>query len=131
MSNNFVMVDRPDFMPDGTIYDDHGQVVPATVAVLHNNLIKALRSTYPAFADYWKIRIDTRGGIVQIWNLALSGDYGFVLHITRIDPEMRRVRELAGQLFERFHVLRGKALSIKRAMADVERTPIGQLKHED
>ena len=129
--NQYAMVDKPDFNPDGTIYDDHGQVVPAGVAVLHDNLRKALLNVYPAFEDFWKIRIDTRGGIVQIWNLAISGEYGIILHIKDIDPEMRKVRKLAGELLERFNVARGRALSIKTAMQDVERDSIGRLKHED
>jgi hypothetical protein len=129
--NQYAMVDKPDFNPDGTIYDDHGQVVPATVAVLYDNLRKALLNVYPSFEDFWKIRIDTRGGIVQIWNLAISGEYGIILHIKDIDPEMKKVRELAGELLERFNVARGRALSIKKAMQDVERDSIGRLKHED
>jgi hypothetical protein len=94
-------------------------------------MIKALRKAYPAFADYWKITIDTRGGIVQVRNLLLSGDMGFVLHINKIDPEMRRVREMAGELFERFNVARGRALSIQKAMRDVQKKNTFQLKHED
>lgn len=129
--NNYRMVDLPDYNPDGTVYDDHGQVVPGSVVVLHDNMIKALRKVYPAFADYWKIRVDTRGGIVQVWNLAISGEMGFVLHITKIDPEMKRVRELAGQLLERYNVARGRALSIKQAMQDVEYDGIGRLKYEE
>lgn len=131
MSSEFLMVDKPDLNPDGTVFDDHGQVVPGGVVTLHNNMIKALRKDYPAFKDYWKITIDTRGGIVQVRNLMLSGDMGFVMHITKIDPEMRRVREMAGELFERFNVARGRALSIQKAMADVEHANPFQLKHED
>lgn len=129
--NHYKMVDLPDLNLDGTIYDDHGQVVPASVAVLHDNLRKALVNVYPAFEEFWKIRIDTRGGIVQIWNLAISGEYGVVLHIADIDPEMRKVRQLAGELLERFNVARGRALSIKAAMKDVKHDAIGRLKHEE
>lgn len=129
--DGLVMKDLPDYMEDGTVYDDHGQAVPAAVVSLHNNIIKALRKAYPAFADTWKITIDTRGGIVQIRNMALSGGMGFVMHITRIDPEMRRVREMAGELLERYNVARGRALSIKKAMQDVKADGIGRLKYED
>ena len=129
--HNMRMVDLPDVNEDGTIFDDHGQVVPGTVVSLHNNLIKALRKEYPAFADTWKITIDTRGGIVQVRNMALSGEMGFVLHITEIDPEMRRVRKLAGELFERYNVARNKGLKIREAMQDVKADGIGRLKYED
>ncbi len=118
-----------DFNSD-SILDDMNQVVPGPVVSLHNNIIKALRSAYPKWADYWHITIDTRGGIVQVRNLKLSGDFGFVLHITKIDPEMKRVREMAGELFERFNVARKRGISIQQAMADVKTDAIGQLTHE-
>ena len=118
-----------DFNSD-SILDDLNQVVPGPVVSLHNNIIKALRSAYPKWADYWHITIDTRGGIVQVRNLKLSGDFGFVLHITKIDPEMKRVREMAGELFERFNVARKRGISIQQAMADVKTDAIGQLTHE-
>ena len=130
MNADLKMVDQPDYLEDGTIFDDHGNVVPGTVVTLHNNIIKALRKAYPQWADYWNITIDTRGGIVQVRNLALSGDFGFVLHITKIDPEMKKVRELAGELFERFNVARSRGVSIKKAMADVKRVG-NRLIHED
>ena len=134
--SDILMKGSVDFNPDGTVYDDHmvfddnGLVVPGVVVALHNNMIKALRRTYPAFADYWHIVINTEGGIVQIRNLALSGDYGMELKITSIDPEMRLVRKKGGELLERFNVLRGRALTIQQAMRDVRSTPVG-LKHED
>jgi len=130
MNKDFVMYDLPDYNPDGTVFDDHGNVVPGTVVTLHNAAIKALRKAYPAFADYWKIRVDTRGGIVQIWNLAISGDYGIELKITSVDMEMRRVLDEAGKYFEIFNVARGRQLTISQAMAYVEADRIGRLKHK-
>jgi hypothetical protein len=119
-----------DFNTD-SVLDDLNQVVPGTVVVLHNNLINALRKAFPGWEDSWHITIDTRGGIVQIRNLLLSGDMGFVLHITKIDSEMRIVREKAGELFERFNVARSKGMEINRAMADAKVDGIGRLKYEN
>lgn len=131
MSTGLVMNDLPDYLEDGTVFDDNGNTPPATVVVLHNNLIKALRKEYPAFKDTWHITVDTRGGIVQVRNLLLSADMGFVLHITKIDPEMRRVREAAGELFERYGIARKRGLSIKQAMKDVKRDPWGRIYYEN
>ena len=130
MSSKLKMNDLPDFDDDGTIIDDHGSVVPPGVAILHDNMLAALQKAYPAFKDTWHIVIDTRGGIVQVRNLLLSKDMGFALHITKIDPEMRRVRELAGEFFERYNVARNKGLSIQAAMKDVKKDPFGRIKHE-
>jgi hypothetical protein len=56
---------------------------------------------------------------------------GFVLHITKIDPEMRRVREMAGELFERYNVARSRGLTIQQAMKDVQKADNFNLKYED
>ena len=116
---------------DEVVFDDLNQVVPGTVVVLHNNLIKALRKHYPGWEDTWLIRIDTRGGIVQVYNTAFSGEMGFVMHITKIDPEMKKVVMMAGELFERYGIARKRGIDIKQALADVNRNAIGQAKYED
>ena len=66
---------------------------------------------------------------MQIWNLAISGEYGIELKITSVDLEGRRVREEAGKFFEIFNVARGRQLSLPQAMADIEKNSLGQLKH--
>ena len=104
--------------------------MPAAIEALGNNIVKALNTAYPKWAGTWFVRIDTRGGIVQIQNTAFSGEMGFILHITKIDPEMRRVREMAGELFERYNIARHRALDVKQALADLERNALGQAKYE-
>jgi hypothetical protein len=118
-------------MQDYECLDDLGQPVPATVIVLQNNLIKALHKAYPTWKDNWHIVIDTRGGIVQIRNTALSGKMGFVMHITKIDSEMRKVVRAAGELFERYNVARKKGGDIRQALADLKRDPRGHFIYED
>ena len=106
--------------------DDHGQVAPAGVVVLHNNIIKALRKAYPAWADHWHISINTEGGVVQITNRLISGKMGFILHIADIDTKMRKVVRSAGELFERYDIARKKGIDIRQAMADLKRSGIGE-----
>jgi len=130
VSSKLKMNDLPDYDDDGSIIDDHGSIVPPGVAILHDSMLAALQKAYPAFKDTWHIVVDTRGGIVQVRNLLLSKDMGFALHIAKIDPEMRRVRKLAGELFERFNVARNKGLSIQAAMKDVKRDPFSRIKYE-
>ena len=128
VQHNLLMTD-----PDGdddTVLDDMGQVVPGTVVVLHNNMIKALRKAYPGWEETWLIRINTRGGIVQVYNTAFSGEMGFALHITKIDPEMKKVVMMAGELFERYGIARKRGIDIKQALADLDRNAIGQAKYE-
>lgn len=129
-ANDMIMTDLS-FNDDGTVFDDHGQVVPGAVVVLHNNLIKALHSWYPKWHDTWLIRIDTRGGIVQIYNTAFSGSHGVTLHIMKIDPEMKRVRHEVGEMFERYGISRQKNIDINKALADLKWNNIGEAKFED
>jgi hypothetical protein len=128
MTQSMTMVDHDH---EQTLIDNLGQPVPAGVSVLQNNLMKALNKAYPKWEGSWLIRIDTRGGIVQFYNTWFTGNMGFVLHITEIDPEMRRVRKMAGELFERYDIARNRGLNIKQALVDLKRDPIGQVKYED
>lgn len=110
--------------------DNLGQPVPAVVEVLQNNILTALSKAYPKWDGSWLIRIDTRGGIVQIYNTAFTGEMGFCLHITKIDPEMKRVVRMAGELFEHYGIAREKGLNIKQAMHDLKRDYKGTVKYE-
>lgn len=111
--------------------DNLGQPVPATVRVLQNNLMTALNTAYPKWEGSWLIRIDTRGGIVQIYNQWFTGQMGFVLHINQIDPEMRRVRKEAGELFERYAIARTRGLNIRDTLDNIKRDPINRAIYED
>lgn len=116
---------------DAEVFDDLGQIVPPGISMLHDNMLIALRNAYPAWAESWFIRIDTRGGIVQVYNIWFSGRMGFVMHITKIDPEMRRVVKAAGELFERYGIARKKAIDIRQALSDIKRNPIQEAIYED
>jgi len=114
-----------------TVIDDLKQVVPGTVVTLHDTIITALRKAYPVFKDYWHITVDTRGGIVQVRNLKISGDFGFSQHIHNINMDMKETVRLGGELLERFNVAREKGYSIRRAMQNTREGKAGSLKHED
>jgi len=116
---------------DPEVVDDLGQAVPAVIRILHDNMIIALRKAYPGWEETWLIRIDTRGGIVQVYNTAFSGNMGFVLHIEKIDPEMRKVVRAAGELFERYGIARKRGIDIRQALADVKRSSIQEAIYED
>ena len=118
-------------MVDVEVLDDLNQPVPGVVLTLHNNMIIALRKAYPAWADTWLIRVDKRGGIVQIYNRLFSGNMGIVFHITKIDSDMRNVVREVGEFFERYGIARKKGLDIRQALADLTRNSIGEVTYED
>lgn len=123
--NRMEMVDH-----DGQI-DNLGQPVPAIVAVLQDNILKALNEHYPKWEGSWLIRIDTRGGIVQVYNTAFTGNMGFIIHIMKIDPKMRNVVRMAGELFERYNIARKKGVNVRDALGDLKRDYRNQAIYED
>ncbi len=113
-------------MVDPEVLDDLNQKVPGPIVTLHDNIIIALRQAYPKWASTWLIRIDTRGGIVQVYNTAFSGNMGFIIHIKNLTHyrDMKKIVKAAGELFERYDIARKKAIDIKQALADLRRNPI-------
>ena len=108
------------------IVGDIGQAVPGPVLSLHNNIMKALIKYYPKWKDHWRVRIDTHNGCVWIWNEFFSGTRGYMMHIAKIDPEMRRVVKNAGELLERYNVSRSPMQKLEDAIRDLKRTGIGE-----
>jgi hypothetical protein len=99
---------------------------PAAVAVLHNNLMWALKKAYPHVENGWMIQIDVDGGVVSVRNLMLSGKMGFTMKIANIDSEMRNVVRHGGELLERYRIARQKNTDMREALANMRRKPIGE-----
>ncbi len=115
-----------------TLTDNNGQKVPANVEVLYKNLINSLSQGYPHIpSESWHIAIDTRGGLVQIRNLMLSGQMGFVMHISKIDPEGRNVRRNAGEMLERYNIARSHGQDLATQINDMKRKPTGEAVYDD
>ena len=124
VSTTMMKIDKDDEI----LLDDNGLVAPAAVKSLYNNLMGSLNKHYPKFIGAWHLSIDIDGGIVQITNMALSGKMGFVMKITDIDPEGRKVMRHAGELLERYGITRKKAFDLKESIALINRNPIGEAK---
>ena len=70
---------------------------------------ECLHRNYPK--HLWAVVADIHNGIVTVRNLALSGDWGFYIHIADFvnDPHFKAVTRAGGELLERFKVARGEA----------------------
>lgn len=57
----------------------------------------------------WAVNASSETGMVQIRNLSLSGDWGFNLHMSRVqeDPSGKIIRDAGGEILERYRVSRG------------------------
>jgi hypothetical protein len=91
-----------------------------------DNLLDALDRAYPAFNGYWRADVDPIGGVVQITNMLLSGKWGFLMHLNKIDPEGKKVVRNAGELLERFRVSRNPNADIYSILG-MERDKRGEL----
>lgn len=60
-----------------------------------------LNKHYPG--HLWAVNVNMDGGTVNIFNLALSSIYGYLLYMTTVenDPELKCVMRAGGELLER------------------------------
>ena len=105
--------------------------MPGVVRSLYSNMLVALNKAYPKWEGSWLISIDQRGGIVQVRNMLLTGKMGFIMKITKIDPEMRDVVRFAGELFERYRVARSKGVDVRESLANMNRAPSKEAIYDD
>lgn len=68
---------------------------------------EALNSAYPG--HLWCVYVDSeeKGGVMVIKNFAISYRYGYVLHLAKIDHELKRVINAGGEILERARMRRG------------------------
>lgn len=93
---------------------------------LGRNLIARLDFAYPAFRGHWCVNVNEIGGTVEVTNSLLSGRMGFLLHITKLDAEGRKIVRAAGELLERYRVSREKGMDILKLL-DGKRDFTGEL----
>lgn len=65
-----------------------------------------LHQKYPGFL--WGV--NAHGGIVEVRNISLSGEWGFILHQKDIqdDPDDKLAMRAGGEILERFQLARGR-----------------------
>lgn len=80
----------------------------AIETILAKNIAEKLHKHYPG--HLWAVNVDSNGGIVNIFNMRLSGRWGFTLHLDDLygDPDMKKVMRAGGELLERYRLKTGK-----------------------
>lgn len=113
------------------ITDSAGVPLSGASQTLANNLIARLEQAYPAFAGAWRVCVNQAGGTIEVTNLMLSGKMGFLMHITKIDPEGRKVVRAGGELLERYRIARsGAVMGILEGVFGQARDFRGELRPE-
>lgn len=101
--------------------------VAANEMVIAKDMADILHNAYPR--HIWAVNVDRAGGVAHVRNLALSGQWGFVIKLPDVysASEMKRqVLQAGGEILERYRVKRG-ALDwdrIDELQTDVAGNPI-------
>lgn len=67
--------------------------------------LNVLKKAFPG--HYWVDEVT--GGVLVIKNLALSGNWGFVVHLHKITDFDKQIARAGAELLERFRISRGRA----------------------
>ena len=71
---------------------------------LAKNVAEVLEAKYPG----WLWAVHVMDGVVGVKSMRLSGQWGFILHADKIDPNYRVVVNAGGEILERFRQKRGQ-----------------------
>jgi hypothetical protein len=95
-SNEHHAVDDIVFGPDGLVD------VSCTLEVVCKDIGEALEKYYPGWL--WSIAPNEDGGVINIYSLRLSGEEGYVMHISKVQGADRnkRAMEVGGHILERY-----------------------------
>lgn len=82
--------------------------VTANEMLLAKNAAEVLHKHYPG--HLWAVNVDSQGGILNVFNMRLSGRWGFTLHLDDVfhDPDLKSVMRAGGELLERYHMKVGR-----------------------
>ncbi|WP_286237982.1 hypothetical protein [Neptuniibacter halophilus] len=56
----------------------------------------------------WAVHADTVNNVATVQLLGVSGQWGFYLHLDKLDPGLRKVMQAGGEILERFNLHRGQ-----------------------
>lgn len=93
--------------PEGLVLSPEALSCHASLVLLVKQAADTLERAYPGWL--WAIQPDEHGGVVNIFSMRLSGEWGYTLFTSRLqdDPTMASVRNAGGELLERFGFARG------------------------
>jgi hypothetical protein len=82
--------------------------IEAANQTIAREVAECLNIHYPCHA--WAVTANVETGLVEVYNLKLSGKWGFIIKIDDMatDPGLRLVIHAGGELLERFNVKRGE-----------------------
>lgn len=74
------------------------------------SVTEVLDQHYPG--HMWAVNVDITGGVATVFNLRLSGNWGFMLHLDKLlishNQAAKLIRDSGGELLERYRIRRGR-----------------------
>jgi len=110
-------------MSEQLIMDPRQLDMSPSAVTLAKNVAETLNKHYPG--HLWGVNVNEAGGIVTVYNLSLSGNWGFVLHIKdlAIADDMKKVMRAGGEILERYRLRRGA--QVEGALHDIKTDLVG------
>lgn len=93
-------------MSDIILTDDIDVQDEAQSMAWSKRIAECLHKHFPGYL--WAVHADARNNIASVQNLALSGEYGFYLHLDKIGPHNKEIIQNGGELLERYRVSRSR-----------------------
>lgn len=96
--------------------------------VMARHMADTLHKHYPG--HLWAVTCDGRKGIATVRNLALSGEWGFVLHLPQIYSASewdKRVVRAGGEILERYRISRASHDRVADQIAAAPKNFAGRL----
>lgn len=108
------------------IIADSNTPISGFAMTLARELIARLEYFYPTATALlpngaWRVMVNEPGGIIQVQNISIPTDCGFLMKIKDIDPEGRKVVRYGGELLERFRLSRGGLVRVR--MEQIQEAP--------
>lgn len=76
-----------------------GHNIESQDVVIAKRAIDKLRTCYPDWP--WSVHVNSEEGVVNVFNMAVSSRYGYVLFLDQIDIDMKCVMRAGGEILER------------------------------
>lgn len=77
----------------------------ANEEILAKNAADMLNRHYPG--HLWAVHVNTEQGVLVIKNFAMSFRYGYILHLNKLDADLKKVLRAGGEYLERAKMKRG------------------------
>lgn len=90
------------------LHSTPGHTYTANDEILAKRAADLLDKHYPNHLWAVFVNSEEQGGVMHIKNFSISYRYGMVLHLNKLDPDLKKVIRSGGELLERAAMARGK-----------------------